>query len=75
MGRCSRFGTVFHNRASDLIEELMIAANETMAKTLRAAKRSCIRRVVRSPERWARIVELVGRLWDECCRRSLTRVR
>src|SRR5580693_702532 len=54
-------GTVFHNRASDLIEELMIASNETMAKTLRAAKRSCIRRVVRSPERWARIVELVGR--------------
>jgi exoribonuclease R len=52
---------VFHNRAADLIEELMIAANETMAKTLRAAKRSCIRRVVRSPERWARIVELVGR--------------
>ena len=39
----------------------MIASNETMAKTLRAAKRSCIRRVVRSPERWARIVELVGR--------------
>jgi len=39
----------------------MIASNETMAKTLRAAKRSCIRRVVKSPERWARIVELVKR--------------
>jgi exoribonuclease-2 len=60
-GKVQSFGTVFHNRASDLIEELMIAANETMAKTLRVAKRSCIRRVVRSPERWARIVELVGR--------------
>ena len=60
-GKVQSIGTVFHNRASDLIEELMIAANETMAKTLRAAKRSCIRRVVRSPERWARIVELVGR--------------
>jgi VacB/RNase II family 3'-5' exoribonuclease len=60
-GKVQSFGTVFHNRASDLIEELMIASNETMAKTLRAAKRSCIRRVVRSPERWARIVELVGR--------------
>src|SRR5437868_1374755 len=60
-GKVQSFGTVFHNRASDLIEELMIAANETMAKTLRAAKRSCIRRVVRSPERWGRIVELVGR--------------
>jgi exoribonuclease-2 len=60
-GKVQSFGMVFHNRASDLIEELMIAANETMAKTLRAAKRSCIRRVVRSPERWARMVELVGR--------------
>jgi exoribonuclease-2 len=60
-GKVQSFGTVFHNRASDLIEELMIASNETLAKTLRAAKRSCIRRVVRSPERWARIVELVGR--------------
>ena len=60
-GKVQSIGTVFHNRASDLIEELMIAANETMAKTLRAAKRSCLRRVVKSPERWARIVELVGR--------------
>src|ERR1700735_1232344 len=60
-GKVESIGTAFHNRASDLIEELMIAANETMAKTLRAAKRSCIRRVVKSPERWARIVELVGR--------------
>src|SRR5277367_4937939 len=60
-GKVQSIGTAFHNRASDLIEELMIASNETMAKTLRAAKRSCIRRVVRSPERWARIVELVGR--------------
>jgi VacB/RNase II family 3'-5' exoribonuclease len=60
-GKVQSIGTAFHNRASDLIEELMIASNETMAQTLRAAKRSCIRRVVRSPERWARIVELVGR--------------
>ncbi len=60
-GKVQSIGTVFHNRASDLIEELMIASNETMAKTLRAAKRSGIRRVVRSPERWTRIVELVRR--------------
>ena len=60
-GKVQSIGTAFHNRASDLIEELMIGSNETMAKTLRAAKRSCIRRVVRSPERWGRIVELVGR--------------
>jgi VacB/RNase II family 3'-5' exoribonuclease len=60
-GKVESIGMVFHNRASDLIEELMIATNETMARTLRAANRSSIRRVVRSPERWARIVELVGR--------------
>jgi exoribonuclease-2 len=60
-GKVQSIGTAFHNRATDLIEELMIASNETMAKTLRGARRSCIRRVVRSPERWARIVELVGR--------------
>jgi VacB/RNase II family 3'-5' exoribonuclease len=60
-GKVESIGTAFHNRATDLIEELMIASNETMAKTLRAAKRSCIRRVVRSPERWARIVELARR--------------
>jgi exoribonuclease-2 len=60
-GNVESIRTAFHNRATDLIEELMIATNETMARSLRAAKRSCIRRVVRSPERWARIVELVAR--------------
>jgi len=36
----------------------MIVANECMAVTLRNSGRSCLRRVVRSPERWARIVDL-----------------
>jgi exoribonuclease II len=48
------------NRATDLIENFMITANETMARTLKAAKRSCIRRVVKSPERWGRIVDLAA---------------
>jgi len=52
--------TAHHNRATDLIEDFMIAANEVMARTLKQAKRSCIRRVVKSPERWARIVDLVA---------------
>ena len=38
----------------------MIGANKTMAETLRAAGRSCIRRVVKAPERWDRIVALAA---------------
>jgi VacB/RNase II family 3'-5' exoribonuclease len=49
------------NYATDLIEDFMVAANETMAQTLKSAGRSSIRRIVRRPERWDRIVELVGR--------------
>ncbi|MGI8742370.1 MAG: RNB domain-containing ribonuclease [Bryobacteraceae bacterium] len=49
------------NRASDLIEDFMIAANQAMAQTLKDASVSGIRRVVKSPERWQRIVELASR--------------
>jgi VacB/RNase II family 3'-5' exoribonuclease len=59
-GQVHEIKTAQHNRATDLIEDFMIAANETLAELLRAAGRSCLRRVVRSPERWSRIVELVG---------------
>ena len=47
-----------NNRANDLIEDFMVAANEVMARTLRDKGRSAIRRVVRTPERWPRIVQL-----------------
>jgi exoribonuclease-2 len=60
-GQVHEIRAVQRNRATDLIEDFMIAANETMAELLHAAGRSCIRRVVRSPERWSRIVELVSR--------------
>ncbi len=52
------------NRASDLIEDFMIAANEAMAETLKDARVSGIRRVVKSPERWQRIVEVASRYGD-----------
>jgi len=49
------------NRASKLIEDFMIAANGVMARTLAKNGVSSIRRVVKSPERWGRIVELAAR--------------
>jgi VacB/RNase II family 3'-5' exoribonuclease len=49
-------------RANDLIEDFMIAANEVMARSLSAANRSSIRRIVRVPKRWDRIVSLAADL-------------
>ena len=46
------------NTATDIIEDFMIAANGAVARFLEAQKVSCIRRIVRSPERWDRIVDL-----------------
>src|ERR1051325_11124823 len=46
------------NMARDLIEDFMIASNVAIAKYLESKGRSGIRRVVREPERWGRIVEL-----------------
>lgn len=45
-----------HNRARQLIEELMIAANICTAHFLMRSGGVSLRRVVRSPERWAQIV-------------------
>jgi len=46
------------NRATSLIEEFMVAANGVIAKTFEDAKVASIRRIVRTPKRWDRIVEL-----------------
>jgi exoribonuclease-2 len=46
------------NTASRLIEDFMIGANEVMARTLRDRGITSIRRVVKAPERWPRIMEL-----------------
>ena len=40
----------------------MIAANEVGARTLQQAGRSSIRRVVRTPKRWDRIVDIAAQL-------------
>jgi exoribonuclease R len=49
------------NRATELIEDFMIAANEVVARMLDSNKVSSIRRVVKTPERWPRIVELAAK--------------
>ena len=46
------------NRATSLIEEFMVAANGVIARTFEDAKVASIRRIVRTPKRWDRIVEV-----------------
>jgi ribonuclease R len=48
------------NRAKQLIEDFMIAANGATAEFLAARNYASIRRVVRSPKRWDRIVAIAG---------------
>jgi exoribonuclease-2 len=49
------------NRAKQLIEDFMIAANGSIAEFLEAKHLPSLRRVVRTPKRWDRIVELAAR--------------
>ena len=46
------------NRATSLIEEFMVAANGVVARTFEDAGVASIRRIVRTPKRWDRIVEV-----------------
>ena len=48
------------NRAKEIIEDFMIAANGVTARYLSANKFPSIRRVVRIPKRWDRIVEIAA---------------
>lgn len=59
-GRVVDVHEAIHNRAMDLIEDLMVAANGVMARTLRKGGRSGLQRVVRIPVRWDRIVALAS---------------
>ncbi|HEX5642135.1 MAG TPA: RNB domain-containing ribonuclease [Thermoleophilia bacterium] len=46
------------DRAKELIEDFMIAANGVVARYLAGKRFPVVRRVVREPERWQRIVDL-----------------
>ena len=48
------------NRAKEIIEDFMIGANGVTARFLSSKKFPSIRRVVRIPKRWDRIVEIAG---------------
>jgi exoribonuclease II len=53
------------NRAQVIIESLMVAANTSMAELLEAKGVPSLRRVVRAPERWPRIVEMAASLGEQ----------
>jgi VacB/RNase II family 3'-5' exoribonuclease len=63
-GQVQGLNTRQRNRASELIENFMVAANGAMARTLGNAAVCSIRRVVKTPERWPRIVELAAQYGD-----------
>ena len=50
------------NRAKELIEDFMIASNGVTAKYLEGKGCPSLRRILRAPERWERIVELAAAL-------------
>jgi exoribonuclease-2 len=52
------------NRAKRLIEEFMIAGNGVAARFLEAKRRQSLRRVVRSPERWTKIMDVAAKLGE-----------
>jgi VacB/RNase II family 3'-5' exoribonuclease len=53
------------NRAKQVIEEFMVAANGVTAQFLSTHGFSALRRVLREPKRWDRIVTLAGELGEK----------
>lgn len=53
------------NRAKELIEDFMIAANRASASYLKENGVPSFRRILRSPERWQRIIEVAARWGDQ----------
>jgi VacB/RNase II family 3'-5' exoribonuclease len=63
-GQVTGLQTVLKNRATELIEDFMVAANEVVARLLSSTGVASIRRIVKTPERWPRIVELAAGLGE-----------
>jgi VacB/RNase II family 3'-5' exoribonuclease len=64
-GQVTDLAVTKHNSARDLIEDFMIAANVAMAQFLEARGAMSLRRVVRTPEQWPRIVEIAHALGEQ----------
>jgi exoribonuclease-2 len=64
-GQVTELSVVERNSARDLIENFMIAANVAMAQFLTAKGALSLRRVVRTPEHWPRIVEIARDLGEQ----------
>jgi len=65
LGQVTELSVVERNSARDLIENFMIAANVAMAQFLTAQGALSLRRVVRTPEHWDRIVEIAHELHEQ----------
>jgi ribonuclease R len=64
-GQVTGLTTVERNGARDLIENFMIAANVAMAEFLETKGTMSLRRIVRTPEQWPRIVEIARSLGED----------
>ena len=63
-GRVIDLKVASRNRARDLIEDFMVAANRTVATHLLGHGSPSLRRVVREPKRWDRIVALAAEIGE-----------
>ena len=64
-GRVTELALHKKSRATELIEDFMIAANVAMATFLDGKGSSSIRRIVKVPERWDRIVAVAANLGEK----------
>jgi exoribonuclease-2 len=64
-GRVVKLDVTESNTARDIIENFMIAANVAMAEFLESKSVPMLRRVVRTPAHWDRIVELADELGEK----------
>ncbi len=64
-GQVTDLAVTKRNSARDMIENFMIAANVATAQFLQARSAMSLRRVVRTPEQWPRIVEVARSLGEQ----------